>query len=59
MENKKIHVALSSEIHQRLRVKCALECVTIQEYVEKVITEVTRDVIIPKKSVEKGTVRRS
>jgi predicted HicB family RNase H-like nuclease len=45
---KKIHIALSAAVHQRLRVKCALEDVSLQTYVEKLIKEVTEDVEIPK-----------
>jgi len=45
---KKIHVSLPSSVHQRLRVKCALEDTTIQDYVEKLIAEETQDVTIPK-----------
>ncbi len=30
----KIHIALSKDVHRRLRVKCALEDITLQDYVE-------------------------
>ncbi len=44
---KKIHIALTVDVHQRLRVKCALEDMSLQTYVEKLIKEVTEDVEIP------------
>jgi len=34
---RKIHVNLSEKVHQKLRVKCALEDRTIQEYVAQLI----------------------
>jgi len=38
---RKIHINLSEKVHQKLRVKCALEDRTIQEYVAQLIeTEV-------------------
>jgi len=36
---RKIHINLPEDVHQKLRVKCALEDVTIQEFVEKLISE--------------------
>lgn len=38
-KERKIHVALPEEVHQRLRVKCALEDVTIQQYVVELLAE--------------------
>ena len=43
---KKIHISLPANVHQRLRVKCALKNTTLQEYVEDLIKEVTKDVVI-------------
>jgi len=36
---RKIHINLPEEVHQKLRVKCALEDVTIQEYVSSLIKD--------------------
>lgn len=36
---KKIHINLSEDIHLKLRVKCAYENRTIQEYVAELIKE--------------------
>jgi len=44
---RKIHVALSEDVHQRLRVKCAMEDVTIQQYVSKLIEKEVADVQLP------------
>jgi predicted HicB family RNase H-like nuclease len=41
---RKIHINLPEEVHQKLRVKCALEDVTIQEFVERLIMESVDDV---------------
>ena len=45
-KERKIHVALPDEVHQKLRVKCALKDVTIQEYVASLIEEAVRDIVI-------------
>lgn len=53
--SKKIHITLPESVHQRLRIKCALEDLTIQDYVSSLISEAIRDISI----VEKGkTVMR-
>ena len=36
---KKIHIRLPNELHKKLRVKCAYEDVSVQEYVERLIRE--------------------
>ena len=36
---KKIHIRLPEDLHKKLRVKCAYEDVSLQEYVEQVIRE--------------------
>jgi len=43
---RKIHINLPEEVHQKLRVKCALEDLTIQEFVEGLIVASVRDVSI-------------
>jgi len=47
---RKIHVALPDGVHQKLRVKCALEDVTIQEYVARLIKADVEDLELPKKN---------
>ncbi|HIC99840.1 MAG TPA: hypothetical protein EYP05_00665 [Piscirickettsiaceae bacterium] len=49
-KERKIHVALPDEVHQKLRVKCALEDVTIQEYVSRLIAKDVQDVELPVKA---------
>jgi hypothetical protein len=34
---RKVHITLPEEMHQRLRIKCAIEDVTIQEFVAHLI----------------------
>jgi len=47
---RRIHVNLPDEVHQKLRVKCALEDMTIQEYVSKLIARFVGDVELPAKT---------
>jgi len=46
---RKIHINLPEEVHQKLRVKCALEDVTIQEFVEALIAANVADIIVGRK----------
>ena len=45
---KKIHVDLPEEVHQRVRVKAALEDVSMQALVARIVTEAVADVVLPK-----------
>ncbi len=47
---RKIHVALPDDVHQKLRVKCAFEDVTIQEYVARLIKADVEDLELPEKT---------
>ena len=49
-KERKIHEALPDEVHQKLRVMCALEDVTIQEYVSRLIAKDVQDVELPVKA---------
>lgn len=51
---RKIHINLPEDVHRRLRVKCALEDVTIQEYVAGLIGGMVGDIPVPEKSGAKG-----
>lgn len=44
---RKIHITLSDAVHQRLRVKCALQDTTIQNYVSQLIIHDVSDVVLP------------
>jgi predicted DNA binding CopG/RHH family protein len=46
-KERKVHVALPGDVHQKLRVKCALEDVTIQQYVSSLIERDVSDVQLP------------
>ena len=48
MRTKKIHVDLPEEVHQRVRVKAALEDVSMQALVARIVTEAVADVVMPK-----------
>jgi hypothetical protein len=41
---RKLHLKLAEELHQRLRVKCALLGCTIQDFVAKLIAQAVSDV---------------
>ncbi|RLB87281.1 MAG: hypothetical protein DRH50_17090 [Deltaproteobacteria bacterium] len=43
---RRIHVNLPEEVHQKLRVKCALEDVTIQDFVSDLIGKAVASVRI-------------
>jgi len=45
---RRIHVNLPEEVHQKLRVKCALEDVTIQQFVANLITNAVKGIRIEK-----------
>jgi len=49
-KERKIHVALPDDVHQKLRVKCALEDVTIQQYVARLLSESVKDIEIANRS---------
>ena len=49
-KERKIHVALPDDVHQKLRVKCALQDVTIQEYVSRLLALDVQDVELPVKT---------
>ncbi len=50
-KRKKIHIDLPEDVHQKLRVKAALDNLTIQKFVESLIGNTVNDVEIktPKK----------
>lgn len=41
---RKVHITLPEETHQRLRIKCAIEDVTIQEFVARLVEIAVKDV---------------
>jgi len=45
---RKIHVSLTEDVHQLLRVKCAIKNLTLQEYVSVLIEDDVRDVRLSK-----------
>lgn len=44
---RKIHVDLPREVHRRLRVKAALEDVSLQALVARVLSQAVKDVDLP------------
>ena len=53
-KGRKIHITLPESVHQRLRIKCALEDLTIQDYVSFLISEAVQDIAV----VENGKAIR-
>jgi len=52
---RKLHLNVPEEIHQRLRVKCALDGCTMQDFVSRLIAEAVGDVLLVSRG-EKGAV---
>ena len=48
MQTKKIHVDLPGAVHQRLRVKAALQDVSMQALVAEIVTKAVADVVLPR-----------
>jgi len=46
-KRRKIHIDLPEEVHKKLRVKAALEDITMQAFVSKVVAEAVDDVVLP------------
>ena len=45
--HRKIHVDLPRDIHRKLRIKAALEDVSLQAFVTRVLTAAVKDVELP------------
>jgi hypothetical protein len=43
---KKLHLNISEDIHHRLRVKCALDGCTMQDFVSRLIADAVSDVLL-------------
>jgi len=56
-KERKIHLALPEEVHQRLRVKCDLKDPTIQEHVSRPIPQDVQDIQLPVKTTAKRESR--
>lgn len=46
-KQRKIHILLPQDVHRRLRVRCAVEDASMQEFVERLLTDAVRDVRLP------------
>jgi len=54
MQKKKlIHIRLSDDIHKKVRIKCAYDDVSIQDYVENLIAEDVAEFYIGKNKKKK------
>ena len=52
-KERKIHIALREDVHRRLRVKCAVEDTSMQEFVAALLAEAVKDVRVPVARVQK------
>ena len=48
VQTKKIHVDLPERVHQRVQIKAALEDVSMQTLVARIVTEAVADVVLPR-----------
>ena len=55
---RKIHINLTEEAHQKLRIKCAMEDLTIQDYVAGLIEESLKDTDLPDVMIKEKIQRR-
>jgi len=55
-KERKIHIALPEDVHQRLRVKCAVEDMSMQEFVARALAELVKDIRVPA-SISRGKVK--
>ena len=53
-KERKIHIALPADVHQRLRVKCAVEDTSIQDFVAMAVAELVKDVSVPSFTKERA-----
>lgn len=51
---RKIHIALPEDVHQRLRVKCAVEDTSIQDFVANALAELVKNVSVPSITKERA-----
>ena len=51
---RKLHLNIPEEVHQRLRVKCALDECTMQDFVTQLIADAVSDVLLASPG-ERGT----
>ena len=56
-QRRKIHVDLPEEIHKKLRVKAALEDMSMQAFVSHIVGEAVKEVKLPRISSIKGEKR--
>ena len=54
IRRRKIHVDLPEEIHRKLRVKAALEDVSMQAYVARVVEKAVKNVPLPEGNHRSG-----
>ncbi len=56
-KDRKVHISLPEDVHQRLRVKCAVRDATIQEYVARLISESVDGIVVSEAGTSYGAGR--
>ena len=51
---RKIHIALPEDVHQRLRVKCAVEGTSMQDFVATALAALVKDISVPSLTKDKS-----
>ena len=47
MAKRKIHIELSADLHKKVRVKAALDDISIQAFVTRLLAEAVKDLALP------------
>lgn len=53
-KTRKVHIMLSDDLHRDVRIRCAYEDITIQEYVASLIANDMKYFDVPRKHAEKN-----
>jgi len=54
-KTRKVHIQLSDDLHRDVRIRCAYEDISIQDYVASLIANDMKRFDVPRKRVEKNT----
>jgi predicted DNA binding CopG/RHH family protein len=53
-KTRKVHIMLSDDLHRDVRIRCAYEDISIQDYVASLIANDMKRFDVPRKRVEKN-----
>ena len=55
-KTRKVHIMLSDDLHRDVRIRCAYEDISIQDYVASLIANDMKRFDVPRKGVEKNAL---